>query len=86
MIGDLYCLPGRVALRSKSGDPAIKALPILTGIPHDSDPKFSPNGDRLIFRSDAELGVENIWAMEWKGCEAMNLKRRDDTNPAALHD
>jgi Tol biopolymer transport system component len=76
MIGDLYCLPGGLALRSVEGDAPIKALPILTGTPHDSDPHFSPNGDRLVFRSDAELGVENIWAMEWTGCEAMELKRK----------
>lgn len=87
MIGDLYCLPG-LALRSSNGDYAsqqhspvltdvpIKARPILTGAPFDSDPHFSPNGDRLVFRSDAELGVENIWAMEWTGCEDMELKRK----------
>ena len=76
MIGDLYCLPGRLALQLRDGDAPIKALPILTGIPFDSDPHFSPNGDRLVFRSDAELGVENIWAMEWTGCETMELKMR----------
>ena len=37
-------------------------------MPHDSDPRFSPDGDRLVFRSDAELGVENIWVMPWEGC------------------
>jgi hypothetical protein len=78
MIGDLYCLPGRLALRSSNGDAVvpIKARPILTGTPFDSDPHFSRNGDRLVFRSDAELGVENIWAMEWTGCEDMELKRK----------
>lgn len=81
MIGDLYCLPGRQA-HSSIADLPIKALPILTGTPHDSDPHFSPNGDRLIFRSDAELGIENIWIMEWTECEAMNLKRKNDMNPA----
>jgi hypothetical protein len=80
MIGDLYCLPGRLALRSANGDAPIKALPVLTGIPFDSDPHFSPSGDRLVFRSDAGLGVENIWAMEWTGCEAMALKRNDANN------
>ena len=73
MIGDLYCLPGSQALQSRSTS-LIKASPILLGIPHDSEPHFSPTGDRLIFRSDAELGVENIWVMEWKGCEQMDLR------------
>ncbi|KAF8810077.1 hypothetical protein BYT27DRAFT_7162151 [Phlegmacium glaucopus] len=76
MVGDLYCLPGSHALQPRSTGP-IKALPILLGIPHDSEPHFSPSGDRLLFRSDAELGVENIWVMEWKGCEQMNVRTLD---------
>ena len=73
MVGDLYCLPGSQALHSRSTS-LIKASPILLGIPHDSEPHFSPSGDRLIFKSDAELGVENIWVMEWKGCEQMDVR------------
>ena len=73
MVGDLYCLPGSQALQSRSTS-LIKAYPILLGIPHDSEPHFSPSGDRLIFKSDAELGVENIWVMEWKGCEQMDVR------------
>lgn len=75
MVGDLYCLPGAHAFHS--GNKAISARPVLLGIPHDSDPHFSPTGDRLVFRSDAELGVENIWIMEWRGCDKMNLKEID---------
>ena len=77
MIGDLYCLPGSQALQSRSTS-LIKAFPILLGIPHDSDPHFSPSGDRLIFKSDAELGVENIWVMEWKGCEQMDVRALEE--------
>ena len=76
MVGDLYCLPGSQALRSPSTS-LIKASPILLGIPHDSEPHFSPSGDRLVFKSDAELGVENIWVMEWKGCEQMDVRARE---------
>jgi len=72
MVGDLWCLPGEQALRPSYT--TIKARPILLGVPHDSDPHFSPNGDRMVFRSDAELGVENIWVMEWKGCDEMDLR------------
>uniref|UniRef100_A0A8H7Y2X4 Amidohydrolase-related domain-containing protein n=1 Tax=Psilocybe cubensis TaxID=181762 RepID=A0A8H7Y2X4_PSICU len=78
MIGDIYCLPGRQALRSNTE--AVNARPILTGIPHDSDPHFSPSGDRLVFRSDAELGVENIWVTEWKGCEEMDVRSPSQYN------
>ena len=74
MVGDLYCLPGSQALQSRSTSSLIKARPILLGIPYDSEPHFSPSGDRLVFKSDAELGVENIWVMEWKGCEQMDVR------------
>ncbi|KAF9025154.1 composite domain of metallo-dependent hydrolase [Hymenopellis radicata] len=63
MLGDLYCLVSGTA------------HPILVGVPYDSDPHFSPDGDRLVFRSDAELGVENIWVMPWTGCAAMDVRR-----------
>ena len=75
MLGDLYCLPksayGPAALAS---DALSRAVPILTGVPHDSDPHFSPDGTRIVFRSDAGLGVENIWMKPWKGCEAMDVR------------
>jgi dipeptidyl aminopeptidase/acylaminoacyl peptidase len=76
MVGDIYCLPGAEALYA-SNDGPVNARPILQGVPYDSNPRFSPEGDRLVFRSDAELGVDNIWIMEWNGCDAMNLKRPD---------
>ncbi|KAG6865662.1 hypothetical protein C0991_000432 [Blastosporella zonata] len=70
MLGDLYCLPAA----DVAANGLTKARPILLGIPYDSDPHFSPEGDRLVFRSDAELGVENIWITIWKGCEAMDVR------------
>jgi hypothetical protein len=66
--GDIYCLP-----TWQSNEQQI-ARPILQGVPHDVDPHFSPEGDRLVFRSDAELGYDNIWIIPWKGCEAMDLR------------
>ncbi|KAK0458565.1 uncharacterized protein EV420DRAFT_1629551 [Desarmillaria tabescens] len=71
MIGDLYCISSEDAY-DQSGSTAT-ARPILRGVPYDSDPHFSPEGDRIVFRSDAELGVENIWIMEWRGCEKMDI-------------
>ncbi|KAF5330696.1 hypothetical protein D9619_006044 [Psilocybe cf. subviscida] len=75
MVGDIYCLPGAEALHASEDATPVNARPVLQGVPHDADPRFSPEGNRLLFRSDAELGVDNIWIMEWKGCEAMDLKR-----------
>ncbi|KAG8958820.1 hypothetical protein FRC03_008801 [Tulasnella sp. 419] len=65
MLGDIYCLPAS-ALKSSE---ITRAYPVLVGVPHDSDPHFSPDGKQLAFRSDAGLGVENIWIRPWHGCE-----------------
>lgn len=77
MAGDVYCLPadaylgaaGRVGGRTE-------AVPVLTGVPHDADPRFSPVGDRLAFKSDAGLGADNLWVMPWAadGCTAMDTR------------
>ncbi|KAJ6515142.1 hypothetical protein C8R47DRAFT_1173056 [Mycena vitilis] len=73
MLGDIYCLPA--AELSAAGDAAVTARPILLGVPHDSDPHFSPNGELIAFRSDAGQGLENIWVKPWAGCEAGDLRR-----------
>lgn len=80
MLGDLYCLPADAYSASALtvGASPTRARPILVGVPHDSDPRFSPDGSKLVFRSDAELGIENIWVAEWKGCEAMDVRPRDE--------
>lgn len=83
MLGDIYCLPSE----AYSSSAPTRARPILTGIPHDSDPHFSLDGKLLAFRSDAELGVENIWSMEWKGCDNMDVRPKgtgDETLLLAL--
>ncbi|OSD02024.1 hypothetical protein PYCCODRAFT_1435709 [Trametes coccinea BRFM310] len=75
MLGDIYCLSAdaysEVRLETEMRS---KAVPVLLGVPHDSDPHFSPEGDAIVFRSDAELGVENIWIKEWKGCEESDIR------------
>ncbi|KAH7914053.1 hypothetical protein BJ138DRAFT_1177560 [Hygrophoropsis aurantiaca] len=88
IVGDLYCLPASAytQLNNSTQYPEVngtratslltptKARPILLGVPHDADPHFSPDGDRLVFKSDAELGVDNIWVMPWTGCNQMDLR------------
>ncbi|KAK0224984.1 hypothetical protein EDD85DRAFT_980078, partial [Armillaria nabsnona] len=82
MIGDLYCISSKDAYdQSRS---AATAGPILRGVPYDSDPHFSPEGDKIVFRSDAELGVENIWVMEWRVCEKMYLMRQGSSLSRAV--
>jgi hypothetical protein len=78
MVGDLYCLSAKDVAKQTSTTGVARARPILLGVPFDSDPHFSPFGDRLVFRSDAELGIENIWVMEWKGCESMDIRSQDN--------
>ncbi|KAF8123752.1 hypothetical protein EV363DRAFT_1403616 [Boletus edulis] len=73
MAGNIYCLPAHSYSEGKL------AVPVLTGVPHDADPSFSPQGDRLAFRSDAGLGVDNIWVMPWAtgGCSEMDVREYD---------
>ncbi|KAG6379167.1 hypothetical protein JVT61DRAFT_11607 [Boletus reticuloceps] len=53
MAGNIYCLPAHSYSEANlSGGIKTKAVPVLTGVPHDADPSFSPQGDRLAFRSD----------------------------------
>lgn len=70
MLGDMYCIPG------DEQDPhgIARARPVLLGVPYDSDAHFSLEGDRFVFRSDAGLGVENIWVMAWRGCREMDVR------------
>ena len=77
MAGDIYCLPASSYSEANlTSGIKTKAVPVLTGVPHDAEPSFSPKGDRLAFRSDAGLGVDNIWVMPWAagGCSEMDVR------------
>lgn len=80
MLGDVYCLPAREYISKKGTDEKVRAVPVLLGVPHDSDPHFSPDGKSLVFRSDAGLGVENIWIKPWSGCSNMDLRPIANSN------
>ncbi|KAH7890028.1 hypothetical protein F5I97DRAFT_626000 [Phlebopus sp. FC_14] len=86
MAGDIYCLPASsYSEDSLTNGIKTQAIPVLTGVPHDADPRFSPEGDRLAFRSDAGLGVDNIWVMPWpiEGCAAMDVRSPSVMNAEA---
>ncbi|KAH8835051.1 hypothetical protein DL96DRAFT_1572673 [Flagelloscypha sp. PMI_526] len=72
LLGDMYCIPASEYLHPNSG--RLIARPIIQGVPWDTDPQFSPSGDALAWRSDAGLGVENIWLKPYTNCESMNLR------------
>ncbi|ESK88278.1 amidohydrolase [Moniliophthora roreri MCA 2997] len=74
MLGDIYCIPGQYIVDSEFVEEQAEARPVLQGIPYDADPHFSPSGDKIVFRSDAGHGLENIWVTGWQGCEAMDLR------------
>ncbi|NNM23927.1 MAG: amidohydrolase family protein [Flavobacteriaceae bacterium] len=59
MLGDIYSLP-------ISGG---KATVLRSGIPFEIQPRFSPNGQKISFTSDAG-GGDNIWVMDKDGSNA----------------
>ncbi|MCG2431068.1 amidohydrolase family protein [Aequorivita xiaoshiensis] len=66
MVGDIYTLP-------ITGGTA-KA--IRTGIPFEIQPRFSPDGTKISFTSDAG-GGDNIWVMNVDGSEAKQITKEN---------
>ncbi|MEL6809990.1 MAG: amidohydrolase family protein [Bacteroidota bacterium] len=66
MLGDIYTLP-------ISGGTA-KA--IRTGIPFEIQPRFSPDGKKISFTSDAG-GGDNIWTMNLDGSNPKQVTKED---------
>ena len=66
MLGDIYSIPinGGVA----------KAL--RTGIPFEIQPRFSPDGKKISFTSDAG-GGDNIWVMDADGSNPKQITKED---------
>ncbi|KAF5379903.1 hypothetical protein D9757_007185 [Collybiopsis confluens] len=80
MLGDIYCIP----FSEVAEDSVSRARPVLLGIPYDAEPRFSPDGLQMAFRSDAGLGVDNIWVMNWTSCEEMDRRPLGAQNGALL--
>ncbi|MCB7482520.1 amidohydrolase family protein [Christiangramia sediminis] len=62
LLGDIYKMP-------ISGG---KASILRTGIPYELQPRFSPDGSRISFTSDAG-GGDNIWVMDSNGKNAEQI-------------
>ena len=67
LLGDLYELP------IKGGD----AKPIISGRGFASQPRFSPDGEQLVFVSDRS-GEDNLWLANADGSEVKQLSTRGD--------
>lgn len=66
LLGDIYTMP-------ISGG---KAKAIRTGIPFEIQPRFSPDGKKISFTSDAG-GGDNIWTMNSDGSDAKQLTKEN---------
>ncbi|RMD62503.1 MAG: hypothetical protein D6824_06665, partial [Planctomycetota bacterium] len=64
LLGDLYTLP------IEGG----KATRITEGLPFDSQPRFSPDGTKIAFISDAS-GADNLWIANADGSQARALTK-----------
>jgi Tol biopolymer transport system component len=67
LLGDLYTLPitGGTATR------------LTSGLPHDMQPRFSPDGKRVVFVSDRS-GDDNVWIMSLDGKDTLQLTKGID--------
>lgn len=66
LLGDIYKMP-------ITGG---KATPLRTGIPFEIQPRFSPDGTKISFTSDAG-GGDNIWVMDADGSNAEQVTKED---------
>jgi imidazolonepropionase-like amidohydrolase/Tol biopolymer transport system component len=66
MAGDIYIMP-------VSGG---KAKALRTGLPFEIQPRFSPDGKKILFTSDAG-GGDNVWVMNADGSDAKQITKED---------
>ena len=64
LLGDLYRMP-------ITGGEATR---LTSGLPHDMQPRFSPDGSRIVFVSDRS-GDENVWLIDAEGGEPTQLSK-----------
>ncbi|HET9401703.1 MAG TPA: amidohydrolase family protein [Candidatus Acidoferrales bacterium] len=67
LLGHLYTMP------VEGG----QAKPLATGLPFDSQPRYSPDGKLIALISDRD-GGENLWIMKSDGTDPKKLSHMDD--------
>jgi len=78
LMGDIYTMP-------VSGG---KATPLRSGLAYEVQPRFSPDGSKILFTSDAG-GGDNIWIMDTDGENARQITEESFrllNNPAWMPD
>ena len=66
LLGDIYSIPF-------SGG---KAKALATGIPYQLQPRFSPDGTKILYTSD-EGGGDNLWVMNADGSDSKQLTKEN---------
>ena len=66
LLGDIYSMP------ISGGD----AVALRTGMSMEVQPRFSPDGSRILFTSDAG-GGDNIWVMDKDGKNAKQITKEN---------
>ena len=69
LMGDIYTIP------VKGG----KANQITKGLAFDTHPRYSPDGEKLLFTSDRS-GSENLWYIDFKNKDTIQLTKDNDQN------
>ncbi|WP_420462819.1 amidohydrolase family protein [Candidatus Palauibacter sp.] len=64
LVGDLYRMP-------IAGGEATR---LTSGLPHDMQPRFSPDGTRIVYVSDRS-GDDNLWLIDAEGGEPTQLSK-----------
>jgi Tol biopolymer transport system component/imidazolonepropionase-like amidohydrolase len=64
LLGDIYTMPARGG----------RATPLTTGMALDAQPRFSPDGTKIVFTSDRS-GGEGVWVMSLDGSDTTQISR-----------
>lgn len=67
LLGDIYTIPA-------AGGAATR---LTSGLAHDAQPRFSPDGKRIAFLSDRS-GGDNLWVMSADGRDTVQLSKTTD--------
>ncbi|HEU4990245.1 MAG TPA: amidohydrolase family protein [Gemmatimonadaceae bacterium] len=67
LLGDIYTMPATGGT----------ATAITHGLPYDAQPRFSPDGSRIVFISDRS-GGDNIWTMRADGTDTVQVTEGND--------